>query len=1022
MTENPNPPRKDLDLAELRQRLAGRQGPELWRSLEELAESAEFAALVEREFPEQAADWPDGVSRRRFLQLMSASLAFGGLAACTRQPLERIVPYVEQPEEIVPGRPLFFATSMTLGGYALGLLAESHMGRPTKLEGNPEHPASLGATDLFAQASVLDLYDPDRSQTVTHNGRISTWEAFAAEIGGSIAALAGAGGMPLRILTGAATSPTLAALLRRVLAENPKARWHVWEPAASTAAAGARLATGEPLAVRYDFSRARVVLALDADFLTQGPGAVRYARDFLAARRAHENGGGMNRLYAVEATPTASGTIADHRWPLATAEIGRFALEVAAGLGVEGTTTDRVGKNGFRAEAVARDLSAHRGASAVVAGDQAPGALHALALAMNAALGNLGSTVLVSDPVEAQPAEGAASLAELVAAMRAGEVDTLLVLGGNPVYDAPADLGLGEAIFEVARRIHLGSSANETSALCHWTLPETHYLESWGDARSFDGTASLVQPLIEPLYGGKSALEVVSIFTAAGEASGEELLRAHWQRKLPGGESEFESAWRRALHDGFVAGSELPHREIAIGDLTTALRALAEAPVATADEPELVFRPDPTIWDGRFANNGWLQECPKPLTKLTWDNAALVAPALAQRLGLANGQWIDLDADGRSLPIPTWIHPGQAENTVTVHLGYGRSAVGRVGAGTGFDANRLRGSGALWTVPVTLRPGAGRHPLASTQLHHNIEQDRLQGDNLEGREAERRHLVRAGTLEEFRRDPEFAQHVGHGIDSTLSLYPGWKYEGHAWGMSIDLGACTGCNACLLACQSENNVPVVGKEQVARGREMHWIRIDRYYQGDLDAPAVHHQPVLCMHCEQAPCEVVCPVAATVHSDEGLNDMIYNRCVGTRYCSNNCPYKVRRFNFLLWNDFETPVSKLLRNPDVTVRSRGVMEKCSYCVQRINGARIDAKREGREIRDGEIVTACQQACPTQAIVFGDLADPDSRVARRKRLPLDYGLLAELGTRPRTTYLAKLANPNAALPGAAPAAEEHA
>ncbi|MGH9464961.1 MAG: TAT-variant-translocated molybdopterin oxidoreductase, partial [Thermoanaerobaculia bacterium] len=472
MNETPHAPRKDLDLAELRQRLAGRHGPELWRSLEELADSAEFAALLEREFPEQAAEWPDGVSRRRFLQLMSASLAFGGLAACTRQPLERIVPYVKQPEEIVPGRPLFFATSMTLGGYALGLLAESHMGRPTKVEGNPEHPASLGATDLFAQASVLDLYDPDRSPTVTHNGRIGTWEALAAEIDGSLAALAGAGGLPLRILTGAVTSPTLAAFIRRVLAENPKARWHVWEPAAGEATAGLRLACGENVHVRYDFTRVRVALALDADFLTQGPGAVRYARDFLAGRRTHENGGSMSRLYAAESTPTASGTIADHRWPMATAEVGRFALAVAVALGAPGALEDGE-EDDERARAVAADLAAHRGASAVIVGDQAPAALHAIALAINAALGNLGTTVLVTDPVEAEPVDGAASLAELVRDMKDGAVDTLLVLGGNPVYDAPADLGFGEAIFNVARRIHSSPAANETSALCHWTLPET---------------------------------------------------------------------------------------------------------------------------------------------------------------------------------------------------------------------------------------------------------------------------------------------------------------------------------------------------------------------------------------------------------------------------------------------------------------------------------------------------------------------------------------------------------------------
>jgi molybdopterin-containing oxidoreductase family iron-sulfur binding subunit len=601
--------------------------------------------------------------------------------------------------------------------------------------------------------------------------------------------------------------------------------------------------------------------------------------------------------------------------------------------------------------------------------------------------------------------------------MKEGAVDTLLILGGNPVYDAPTDLGFGEAMFKVTRRIHSSDAANETSAHCHWTLPETHYLESWGDARAYDGTISFLQPLIEPLYGGRSALEVVSMFTRDGGQGGEELLRAHWQDRLPG--ADFEGAWRRALHDGFIDGTALPARGVAVGDLSPAVAELAEASAATPERPELVFRPDPTIWDGRFANNGWLQECPKPLTKLTWDNAALVSPALAQRLAIANGQWLELEVDGRALGVPAWVHPGQAESTITLHLGYGRTEVGRVGKGTGFNAYALRGSAGLWTTPVALRPGLGRHPLSTTQLHHNIDTDPRQGKNLEGREAQRRHLVRVGTLEQYREDPEFAHHLGHGVDESLSLYPSWPYEGRAWGLSIDLSSCTGCNACVVACQAENNVPVVGKDQVARGREMHWLRIDRYYEGSLDAPRVHHQPLLCMHCEQAPCEVVCPVAATVHSDEGLNDMIYNRCVGTRYCSNNCPYKVRRFNFLKYADTETPVLKLLRNPDVTVRSRGVMEKCTYCVQRINAARIEADREGRPIRDGEIVTACQQACPTEAIVFGDLNDGESRVARRKRLPLDYGLLSELGTRPRTTYLAKLTNPNAALQEDAAAGE---
>ena len=1011
MIDATQPARKQLDLGALRERLEGQDGRRLWRSLDELARTPAFQEMVEREFPEQVSAWKDDVSRRRFLQLMSASLAFGGLTACTRQPLERIVPYVKQPEELVPGRPLYFATSRLLGGYAAGLLAESHMGRPTKLEGSPEHPASLGATDVFAQAEILDLYDPDRMQTVTRNGRISTWAEFAAEMARAVSALAAGGGLPLRILTGTVTSPSLAALIRTVLEENPKARWHQWEPAGLHAAReGSLLAFGERLAVRHDFSRADVVLALDADFLTQGPGAVRYARDFMDRRRTRRGATRMNRLYSVESSPSPSGTVADHRMPLSSAEIGHFALAVAAELGLAVGSPPPAGPWRALARTVAGDLASHRGRSIVVAGDQTSPDLHALALAMNRTLGNLGGPVVVAEPVEAEPVDQVASITDLVTALDDGEVDTLLVLGGNPVYDAPADLDFATALGKAARRIYLGQRVNETAELCHWNLPEAHFLESWGDGRAYDGTASMIQPLIEPLYGGKSAWETVAVFTAAGPRDGEEILRSHWQPRLAGADAE--KSWRRVLHDGIVPESGSGPREAPATDLAPIAAALLARAAPTPEAPELLLRPDPTVWDGRFANSGWLQECPKPLTKLTWDNALLVSPGLAHRMGLANGQLVAVAAGERSLEVPVWIQPGQAESSATLHLGYGRRKAGRVGSGTGFDAYRLRTSRQLWTVEaVRLGAGTGVHTLASTQLHHNISAQPWQGENLEGRAAEARHLVRVGTFDELREDSSFAHHGGHGPDESLSLYPGWTYEGHAWGLSVDLTACTGCNACVVACQSENNIPVVGKEQVANGREMHWIRIDRYYQGSLADPAVHHQPVMCMHCEQAPCEVVCPVAATVHSDEGLNDMVYNRCVGTRYCSNNCPYKVRRFNFLKYNDTETPVLELLRNPDVTVRVRGVMEKCTYCVQRINGARIGARREGRKIRDGEIVTACQQACPTRAISFGDLNDPSSEVARRKAEPHDYGLLTELGTRPRTTYLAKIVNPHGAL-----------
>ena len=650
--------------------------------------------------------------------------------------------------------------------------------------------------------------------------------------------------------------------------------------------------------------------------------------------------------------------------------------------------------------AVAADLRRHPGSSVVVAGPTMPPEVHVLAAAINEALGNVGSTVDFIEAPEAEPVDTWRSIRDLAADIEAGEVDVLFVLGGNPVYDAPVDLDFGARMLEVGRRVYLGQHRNETAEYCQWVLPETHYLEAWGDSRSLDGTLTLQQPLIEPLYGAKSAAEVLSILTEAGERSGEDLLKAQWQSQ----HGDDEKAWRKALHDGFLEGSQSAPREVSVG--RSALVA-ASASVKALSGPELALRPDPTVWDGRFANNGWLQECPKPLSKLTWDNALTISPALAEEQGVATGDMVTVTAGEQTLDVAVWVQPGQAASTATLTLGYGRAAAGRVGTDRGFNAGALRTTRSPWGGSVQLEPVGGAYQLATTQQHNNIDPSPWQGENVEGRAAEDRHLIRTATLEEFEHHPEFAQHVGHGIDESLTLMPEWEYDGHAWGMAVDLNACTGCNACVVACQSENNIPVVGKDEVALGREMHWIRIDRYYEGELDDPDLHHQPVMCQHCEQAPCEVVCPVSATVHSDEGLNDMVYNRCVGTRYCANNCPYKVRRFNFYKYADHDTPVLELMRNPDVTVRFRGVMEKCSYCVQRINQGRAEATREGREIADGDIKTACQQVCPADAIVFGDVNDPESAVSKRKAEPLNYGILSELGTRPRTTYLAKVTNP---------------
>ena len=967
------------------------QGQRYWRSLEELAGSAGFEEMLERDFPRQAASLFEGVDRRQFLKLMSASLALGGLGACTRQPTEKIVPYVRQPEEVVPGVPLFYATAMPSGGAATGLLVESHLGRPTKIEGNPDHPASLGASDIFAQASVLTLYDPDRSKVITSAGEIRPWSAFVAALRAALEFQRGKKGAGLRLLTEPVLSPTLARQIDELLAAYPEAQWYQWEPLARDhAVAGARMAFGTEVDVQYRFERADVVLTLDADILGHGPAHVRYVRDFSTRRRPGEGGARMSRLYAVESTPSATGAVADHRLPLRASEVEDLAWGVASELDRRFRAPKGAETNRRWISAVARDLEQHRGASLVVAGDYQPPAVHALAHAMNHVLGNIGRTVVYTEPVVARSTDHGVSLRQLVREMDTGRVDVLLILGGNPVYTAPADLRFGERLAKVGLRVHLGPYDDETSLLCHWHVPEAHYLEAWSDARAYDGTASIIQPLIAPLYEGKTAHEVLVACSDRPERSGYEVVREYWGSTYSGG--DFEGFWRKSLHDGVIAGSAFQPKEVRL-DPRWADNA-ARAWSSKREGVELVFRPDSTVSDGRYANNGWLQELPKPITKLTWDNAAEVSPAMAERIGVANGDVVELHYEERSVRAPIWIVPGQASDSVTIRLGYGRTRAGRIGSGIGFDAYALRSASAPWIGHgVELRKTGERFQLATTQEH----------DRMEGRD-----LVRAASLAEYRENPHFAHEAKHGEEHETSLYPPYHYDGYAWGMAIDLATCIGCNACVIACQAENNIPVVGKDQIVRGREMHWLRIDRYYEGDPHQPAIHHQPVPCMHCENAPCEVVCPVNATVHSGEGLNQMVYNRCVGTKYCSNNCPYKVRRFNFYLYSDWTTESLKAQRNPDVTVRSRGVMEKCTYCVQRINAGRIEAEKEGRPMRDGEVVTACQQACPAQAIVFGDINDPNSRIAKLRAEPRNYGLLAELNTRPRTTYLASVRNPN--------------
>lgn len=981
-----------FDLERIRAELAGKRGREYWRCLEDLAGTREFQEVLHREFPRQASEWPeeDAAGRRHFLKVMGASLALAGLTACTRQPTEHIMPYVRQPEGLVPGRPQFYATAHTLGGVATGLLVESHEGRPTKVEGNPEHPASLGACDVFSQASVLQLYDPDRSQALRYMGEIRSWGVFQTALRTLLAEQRANQGAGLRILTGAVTSPTLGDQINSLLKEMPRAKWHPWEPAGGAARGGSVLAFGQPLNTYYDLRNADVIVSLDADILSAGPASLRYARQFAIRRRMRGPQERMNRLYVVEPMPSPTGTTADHRVPVRAGDVEPFAVHLASYLGLQigGGVPVRLPNPEWDKyiPAMVRDLQASRGRSLVVAGECQPPGVHALAHAMNDLLGNVGSTVFHTDPIEVNPVDPLQSLQDLARDLDAGAVELLVVIGSNPVFTAPADFGMRERIQKAAMRVHMGLYDDETAEVCQWHVPEAHFLETWGDARTFDGTATIVQPLILPLYAGRSACELLGSMALTPQTSGLEIVRGYWSRQRPG--ANFDAFWRRAVHDGVVPDTALPPR-------TPAIRFGWSSTPPRPGGLEIVFRPDPAIHDGRYANLGWLQEMPKPVTKLTWDNAAIMSPATANVLKVAPGDVVELDHRGLKVKAPVFVQPGHVNGSVTVHLGYGRTRAGRVGSGAGFDAYPLRTSDAPWNdFGLIVRSAGGKHQLATTQGQHILDA--------------RRNVIHHTDIATLRQDPDVIKERAATPPRDLFMYPEYRYDGYAWGMAIDMSVCTGCSACVVACQAENNVPVVGKDQTARGRAMHWLRIDTYYQGGLANPEILHQPMLCQHCETAPCELVCPVAATAHSAEGLNDMVYNRCVGTRYCSNNCPYKVRRFNFLQFSDTETPSLKLLRNPDVTVRNRGVMEKCTYCVQRIQQAKIQAEKEDRKVRDGEIQTACQAACPTEAIVFGDINDPNSRVARMKAQPHNYGVLAELNTRPRTTYLATVKNPN--------------
>jgi MoCo/4Fe-4S cofactor protein with predicted Tat translocation signal len=960
------------------------KGREYWRSLNELAAREDFESLVKQEFPRQAA-LLGPLGRRDFLKLMGASLALAGLAACVPQSGTKILPYTKPPEEMVPGQPLFYASAMLQDGYAKGVLIETTMGRPIKVEGNPKHPVSLGSTDIFMQASLLELYDPDRAKSVLNQKSPKTWQDFVSAINPVIAGLGQGAG--LRILTGPVTSPSLNDQLTSILKSYPQAKWVQFSPIGrANTLAGAALAFGQPYEPIYDFTQADVILSLDGDFLFNDPGHLRYSRDFSQRHQPISASGTMSRLYAVECSQTLTGSNADHRLAVKPAQVEAFARLVASRLGIA-VNAPPAGQTPGESwlDPLVADLKKAGKSALVLVGERQPAVVHALAYAINQGLGSIGTTVNLIQPVEFSPSNPDAGLSGLVQDLNGGMVDLLVVLDGNPVYTAPADLNFAAALQKAKLSVYRGGYADETAALATWMVPAAHYMEMWGDARAFDGTLSLVQPVIEPLYGGKSPAELLAVLQGQGAPNGYILLAQYWQSQSKSG--QFDQDWRQALSDGLFSGTAFaPVASVPVVDASV----LGAAPAAAGTGLEIVFEPDETIWDGRFSNNAWMQELPKPLTKLTWDNGAYLNPATAALKGFASDDVVEIKLGGRSVQAPVFIIPGQPDNVMVVTLGYGRQAGGSVLEGAGYNAYSIRSSAAPWFggAPEVAKTGK-TYPLYATHDHWTMEN---------------RDLVRSTTLSDYQAHPNFAQET----DKQPSLLGSDDSSGYAWGLSINLNTCIGCNACVVACQAENNIPTVGKEGVGRSREMHWIRIDRYFKGPLTDPKVVYQPVTCMQCEKAPCEPVCPAEATSHSAEGLNEMTYNRCVGTRYCSNNCPYKVRRFNFFKYNDETVLPLWGMRNPDVTVRSRGVMEKCTYCVQRINKARITAEVAGRKIADGEIRTACQQVCPTNAIVFGDINDPNSAVRKLKDSQLDYSLLAELGTRPRTTYMAQVKNPN--------------
>jgi molybdopterin-containing oxidoreductase family iron-sulfur binding subunit len=1017
---------QELTLEAARAKLAGQTGKKYWRSVDELADTPAFREAVQREFPTQAAEWIDPVSRRGFLKVMSASLALAGLAGCTKQPDEPIYPYVKEPEDLVLGRPVYFATAMPFNTGAVPLLVKSDAYRPIKLDGNPEHPVNRGTSDPLSQGALLDLYDPDRSQRVTYRGEVREFAAFLAAFRAMLSDKKPSGGAGIYILSDTVTSPTLAAQWKAAQQNYPNAKWMQWDPVnRDSAYSASKTAFGDYYDAQYRLQDADVIVSLDADFLSSitHPGFLRLAADYAGRRKLEDANAAMNRLYAVESVSTTTGFKAEHRLAIRAVDIAPFAAALAAAVGAGGSGAQPPsGTAGKFLTALAADLKANAGKCVVIPGEQQSPEVHLAAIAINQALGNVGKTVVYTSTVNPMPSIQGQDIVNLVNDVKAGKVEWLVILNTNPVYSAPVDLQFDQVMNKVKHTVHLGSHFNETAVVAEWHINGTHFLENWSDTRAYDGTATVIQPMIDPLYGGKSAHDVIQSMLNDPDTSPYDAVRKTWQGNLG---PDAEHGWRKILHDGMVAGSAFQPKTVSakVGDLAVT------APAEQSGTVEVIFRPDPNVYDGRYANVGWLQEIPKPVTSMSWDNAALMSYPTLAKFGLAEQDVVAIKSNGNTVLAPVLAVPGHADGSVTVYLGYGRQNGGRVAGGLGFNAYAIRTSNALLFAPGATMTKTGKtFEFAVTKSHYTDHRSTEAGGDgsgthsLEGNEAATRGIIRYATLDEFKENPNFAheeEKEPEDPEPDTSMFNNWRYDKNAWGMAIDMNSCVGCNACVVSCYAENNIAVVGRHNTMTGRIMQWIRIDTYFEGDLDAPKAHFQPMTCQQCENAPCEQVCPVGATVHSTEGLNVMVYNRCVGTRYCSNNCPYKVRRFNFLLFSDFETESLKLMRNPDVTVRSRGVMEKCSYCVQRITAAKIAADKGNREIRDGEVVTACQQACPTGAIVFGNINDKASKVRKLKLQQRNYGVLADLNTRPRTTYIAEVFNPN---PELAEARIEHA